>query len=259
VAVDRTALDQEGFATLRLVDGDALAELRRLWHELGVADDDPYFTTNIHTDRATARRVDLALKDLLRPATQAALPGYEPFLAAFIFKGAHGGEVGWHPDWTYTDERVHRAYLFWCPLVDTDDQHGSLRVVPGSHRWVHGLRGSGDFPEPVDGAEELLAERSVSVRLRAGEAIVYDAAILHGSPPNASAVPRPVAAIALAPEDAGLVHFHRGPDGAVAGWAIDESWYTVQPFGEPPTGFPSLEPWDEPLRPVRAGQVLAAS
>ena len=259
MAVDRDELARRGFSITRLADSPTIARLRAMWDDLGVADDDPYFTTNIHTDRATARAIDLELKAVLGPAAQEALPGYEPFLAAFIFKGSHGGAVSWHPDWTYTDERVHRTYLFWCPLIDTDASRGTLRVVPESHRWVRGLRGSGDFPDAADGLDDLLEAHSVSVTLEAGEAIVYDAAILHGSPPNASEIPRPAAALALAPQGAGLVHFHRRPGGPVEGWAIDESWYTVQPFGEPPTGFPRLDPWDEALVPLRAEQVLAGA
>jgi hypothetical protein len=191
------------------------------------------------------------------PAADRVLPGFTPFLAAFIFKGAEGGEVGLHPDWTYTDERRHRTYLYWCPLVDTDADNGTLRVVPGTHRLVTGLRGSGDFAAVTEGVEELLLERSVSVPLRVGEAIVYDAALIHGSPPNRTPAPRPAAAMAVAPVDAELVHFHRPVDGPITGYEIDESWYTVQPFGEAPHGYPTLDPWTDPIAPLRREQVLA--
>lgn len=257
MTVDPTALAEQGWTTATLFDAGTAARLRDLWAGLGVPDDQAYFTSNIHTDRLTARAVDQDLKGALGPALAEALPGLEPFLAAFISKGAHSGSVGLHPDWTYTDERRHRTTLVWCPLVDTDGDNGTLHVVPGSHRWVHGLRGSGDFPSAVDGVEDLLLAQAVTVPLRVGQAIVYDAALLHGSSPNTSGRPRPVAAVALAPVGAQLVHFHRGDDGVTAGHAIDESWYTVQPFGRPPAGYPDYEVWDEPLRPVRAEEILA--
>lgn len=257
MGVDRRALEVDGWTTTRLFDDATAARLRARWDELGVGDETPYFTTNIHTDRATARGIDQALKAELAPGLAEALPDHEAFLAAFIFKGAHSGSVGLHPDWTYTDERHHRTTLFWCPLVDTGADNGTLHVVPGSHRWVRGLRGSGDFASAVEDVEDLLLERAVSVPLRVGEAVVYDAALIHGSPPNTTDRPRPVAAVACAPRGAPLVHFHRGPDGRTAGYAIDESWYTVQPFGEPPTGFPPYAPWDEPLVPIGVEQVPA--
>jgi hypothetical protein len=258
VPLDRGALADQGWTTTTLLDHTEIDRLRDLWATLAVPDDEPYFTTNIHTDRRTARAIDQELKAVLRPALERDTPDLEPFLAAFIFKGAHGGSVSLHPDWTYTDERVHRTTLFWCPLVDTDEENGTLHVIPGSHRWVSGLRGSGAFPDVADDVADLLAEQRVVVPLRAGEAIVYDAAVLHGSTPNTSDRPRPVAAVALAPRGAPLVHFHRAADGPTQGWAIDEAWYTVQPFGEPPSGYPEVEPWTDPVAPLRREQVLAA-
>lgn len=249
--IDLDALEHEGFTTTPLLDAEELAAARALWEGLAVDPDLAYYTTNVHEDRATARRIDLALKDILGPGAARALPGHEPFLAAFILKGAHGGEVGLHPDWTYTDEREHRAVLFWCPLVDTDTANGTLYVIPRSHHWVHGLRGSGDFPSPVDGvAETLVRTRTVSVPLRAGEAIVYDAAILHGSAPSRSGRPRPAAALAVAPRGAPLVHFHREPGGPVEGFLIDESYYTTEPHAVRPHGAAAIEPWDEPVRRI---------
>jgi hypothetical protein len=67
-----------------------------------------------------------------------------------------------------------------------------------------------------------------------------------------------VAAVALAPTGADLVHFHRPAGGPTSGWAIDESWYTLQPFGEPPHGYPSVAPWAEPIEPLHPEQVVAA-
>ena len=249
--VDLVALSDRGFTTTPLLDADELDRARRLWADLSVDPDASYHTTNVHEDRTTARRIDLELKTLMGPAAAKALPGHVPFLAAFILKGRHGGAVGLHPDWTYTDERRYRAVLFWCPIVDTDADNGTLHVIPGSHRWVRGLRGSGDFGSPVEGvADRLLATHSETVPLRAGEAIVYDAALLHGSAPSRSDRPRPAAALAVAPVAAPLVHFHREAGGPVEGYLIDESYYTTQPHAARPVGARRLDPWDEPVRPI---------
>lgn len=245
-----TALEGPGYTTIPLLDAGALTRVRALWDLLAVPADTAYYTTNVHASRAVARAVDLELKAIAGPRAEQALPGFTPFLAAFISKGAHSGSVELHPDWTYTDERRHRTYLFWCPLVDTDVDNGTLGVVPGSHRWMDGLRGSGDFPNAVEAVGDQLRERLVPVPLRAGEAIVYDAALIHGSPPNHSDWPRTAMALAVAPVGAGLVHFHRRPGGPTDGYAIDDAWYTVQPFGEPPAGYPSVDPWTEPQAPL---------
>jgi len=130
--------------------------------------------------------------------------------------------------------------------------------VPGSHRAIHGLRGSGDFPSPVEGIEaELLARHAVPVPLTAGEALVYDAALVHGSGPNRSGRPRPVAAVAVAPATAPLVHFHREGDGPVEGYAIDADYYTAQDFGTRPHGYAPYVPWDEAVRRLDPAELPA--
>ena len=246
-------LADHGYATVPLLDRQTVNELTDLVEGLGIDPAEPYWATSVGADRATARRVDQELKERLLPLVTARLgPGLVPFLAAFIGKGAHSGRVGLHPDWTYTDERVHRAVVVWCPLVDTEEGNGAMVVVPGSHRRVRGLRGSGTFDSPVEGIEDRLwAGHVLTVPLAAGQAIVWDAALLHGSWPNDRPDPRPAAAIALAPAAADLVHFHRALGGPTEGFLIDESHYTTTPYGARPVGARPLAPWDEAIRPHR--------
>jgi ectoine hydroxylase-related dioxygenase (phytanoyl-CoA dioxygenase family) len=178
------------------------------------------------------------------------LAGQRPFMAAFISKGRGGGNVGLHPDWTYVDERAHRARVFWCALQDTDESNGAMVVVPGSHRTMRGLRGSGEFPSAVSEVEDALwASEVVTVPLRAGEALVWDAALLHGSWPNTTAEPRAAAAIAVVPATAPLVHFQVEPGAELAGYAVDEHWFVGEEYASRPAGYPTVEPWDGPLRP----------
>jgi len=240
-----------GYATVPLLDRRMVAELADLVAGLRTDPTEPYWATSVRADRVTARRIDQELKRRLHAPLAAHLgDDHQPFLAAFIGKGAHAGRVGLHPDWTYTDERVHRAVVAWCPLVDTDEANGAMVVVPGSHRRLRGLRGSGDFASPVEGIEdELWAAHVVTVPLAAGQAILWDAALLHGSWPNDGPDLRPAAAIAFAPAAADLVHFHRAPGGDTEGYLIEESHYTTTAYGARPVGARPLAPWDEAIRP----------
>jgi hypothetical protein len=72
--------------------------------------------------------------------------------------------------------------------------------------------------------------------------VLYDAALLHGSPPNAGTDVRVAAAIALAPAGAQLVHLHAAEDGLVEGFLIDERYYTMQPYAARPEGYERFEP-----------------
>jgi len=243
IGVDPAAT-AEGYRTVPLLDRGAVRGLREHFDGLDLPAHHGFFATSDNGSRELARAVDQLLKRELSPRLEPLIPGYEPFLAAFISKGAgEGVVVDFHQDWTYTDERRHRAVICWIPLVDTSAANGTLRVLPGSHRWTTGLRasGAGHATDPLQDALGALAD---TVEVEAGTAFVYDPALVHGSFANPTDDVRPIAAIALAPRVAPLVHFHQDDRGSLGGWVIDESHYTTRPFGTRPAGDPTIEPWD---------------
>lgn len=251
--LDLEELEHRGYTTIGLVNRRQLRGLARTWRKLAVARDENYYASSVHAERSVARAVDQELKSSLDAHLDRLLPASDSFLAAFISKGAHGGHVDLHPDWTYCDERIGRAYVFWCPLVDTDAANGTMQVLPGTHRALTGLRGSGDFPSPIAELDDTtVAEHTVSVPLEAGEAIVWDAALVHGSGPNTTDDPRPAVAIARAPADADLYHFHIDDDGVLGGYQITERYFTTEEFGTAPQAGDPIEPWDGPVRPLSA-------
>lgn len=234
--IDRSALDELGYVVTPFASTSELDALTTRFAEIGLDPSTPFYATSAHATRALATAVDLDLKALLQPRVDQLFPGYQIFLAAFISKGhVEPHHVGLHRDWTYVDERRHRAYLFWCPLVDVDETNGALHVLPRSHRAAPAIRPSASAGEPLD---EVDPDRLVSVPLRAGEAVLYDAALVHGSARNHGRGPRPVAAIATAPYGAMLVHYHRRPDGEVVGYEVDASYFTTEPYGGEPRETP---------------------
>lgn len=249
--IDRDALAERGFTTVGLLGRRERRRLRRRWDALDVDPTENYYATSVHAPRPVARAVDQELKAALRPTLDRLLPDTSTFMAAFIAKGAGGGHVDLHPDWTYTDERAHRSLVFWCPLVDTNASNGAMQVLPATHRRLRGLRGSGEFPSPVADLPEQAVDRArVTVELEAGEAVVWDAALVHGSGPNQSARPRPAAAAARTSADAALVHIHREAGGPLEAYAIGEDYFTTEEFGTRPENGQEIEPWEGVVAPL---------
>lgn len=233
---------ESGWAAAPLLSGEDVLRLRRRFEDLEVDPEHAFFASSEHAPRDVARQVDQEIKRSLAPALARLLPGYEPFLGAYISKGPLGwNAVDLHQDWTYTLEPEQRAVIVWCPLLDVDEQGGALHLVPGSHRWSSHLRGSG-LPAPLGAALEQARTQAVGFSLPAGTGLLYDAGVLHGSPPNCSEQVRVAAAVALAPRGAQLVHYHAEDDGPVEGYLIDEAWYTTQTFGERPEGYARADP-----------------
>ena len=129
------AATEHGYLTMPLLGGAARDRLRAHFDRLALPDDHGFHATSANNTREVARAVDQLLKAELGPLLEEVLPDHEPFLAAFISKGArHGVTVDYHQDWTYTDEREHRCTLFWIPLV---------------HRWLPGTARSAPLASVV--------------------------------------------------------------------------------------------------------------
>lgn len=237
-----------GFRRCEAVPHSVLERLRQTFDPLG-AEHEPYFSSNVHCTRQVAMAVDEELKRLLGGlVTELIGEDVEPFLAAFISKsGRSGSRVAFHQDWTYTDEREHRVTIAWIPLVDTTVTNGALSFVRGSHRWTDGVRS--DTPEaPTAGLQDRLSRMATMVPAAAGQVILYDPAIVHGSSPNITSRTRPAAAIAFKPVDAPLIHCHQPTTGPLEAFIVDSVWYTSQPYRQRPEGYERIEPWSDPVQ-----------
>ena len=83
-----------------------------------------------------------------------------------------GGQQGLHRD--FSSQRPGDTVNALVYLDDYDAGNGATRVVPGSHRPAAGL--------PVDPADE---SRARFMEGRAGDALVFDADLLHAASRNA--------------------------------------------------------------------------
>lgn len=208
MTIDMVQLDAEGWTSVPALDADTVASLLRSFDSLEVGPHEFFATSN---DRAgvESRRIRDELRPVLEELAELIPTPHRPIIVGFISKGAHSGAtVDYHQDLTYTDEDVHRTTLLWIPLVDVDDTNGALSVVPGSHRWSGAVRPGGLTELPTTTLQHEFAERAVDRPLRAGEALAYDAALVHGSSPNRTDAARPVLTVAFVPRDAELRRFH---------------------------------------------------
>lgn len=241
--IDRAELRAAGFTTGVVLDDDQRRRLVACFDSLDLRADHEFVATCNDLPREQATAVHDAVLDIVGPSLARELPDLRPFLAGFISKGAAtGGRTSFHQDLTYTDERTDRAVLLWIPLIDVDEASGGLSVVPGSHRWTDGIRPAGADVLPTEPLQDELADLSMPLDLRAGEAAIYDPALVHGAAANRSSQVRPAVAIALAPVGARLVHAHL-VDGDLTCCELDDDHYRHHGVFDAPTGRPELEPW----------------
>jgi len=112
-------------------------------------------------------------------------------------KDARSAPLWWHQDWWCWDHAVSLrrqapqvAVLFY--LTDADSRNGALRVVPGSHHRslpIHAtLHDLGADDKPLDPNHPAFGghPEQVTLDVEAGDAVVMDYRLLHGTHANAS-------------------------------------------------------------------------
>jgi ectoine hydroxylase-related dioxygenase (phytanoyl-CoA dioxygenase family) len=142
--------------------------------------------------------VGLLLADSARVAAVAEATGAADlcWISGYLsIKEPYTGALDWHQDWwcwdhpvSYEPATAQVALLVY--LSDTDETTGALRVQPGSHQ--------GRASEPV------------TLSLCAGDAVVLDYRLLHGTHPNDAATRRDAVLLSFAPNWAALPADIRG-------------------------------------------------
>jgi ectoine hydroxylase-related dioxygenase (phytanoyl-CoA dioxygenase family) len=125
----------------------------------------------------------------MTPKVDDFLKDYSPLVGTFTVK-----EVGlesffdFHLDWNMVDERKSRSVTVWVALDDANEFNGNLWVLEGSHKLGLTFRGSPGLMMFVEN-KSILSEKKFkkkALKMKSGDAIIYDHRLIHGSPPNLS-------------------------------------------------------------------------
>jgi len=126
-------------------------------------------------------------------------------------KDARSPALWWHQDWWCWDhpisyQRSAAQVALLCYLNDADRRNGGLRILPGSHLRsapIHAIlpEAHSQSAEGVDPAHPAMSdiEGQVTFALRAGDAVVIDYRLLHGTHPNASDAARDCVLLSFTP------------------------------------------------------------
>lgn len=250
------AFARDGYVRIPLVSAEDVAELRATWDGLALELGSGFHASIYGADRDIKTAADEGIKRVLEPALRSVLDDHDVFLGNFVVKQPdETSEVGPHQDWTFVDERRFSSVTVWCPLTATDERNGTLRVVPGSHRWVQNPRGTpiNAFPFPYQEQwGSILSEDSIALTARLGEAIIVDNRLIHCSAPNRGDVPRVVAGCGAKPSEADLVHLYRDGDTAEVYRIDDADFFLELTPGDRPVGVELVDRFPVVDAPVSA-------
>jgi len=253
----QTVFDERGYIKMDLLNTFEVAQLLECYDELKPKVENGFHATMYIMDPEHRRAVKECIETVVKSLVAPHLCDYRLCAANFVVKEGvgHGSEVGFHQDWSFVDERQYRSVHVWCPLVDTNRENGCLGVFPGTQRYGNLARAHFD-PCPFGQVLPALQEHSFDEEpTRAGHALFYDGALLHGSRENHSGNRRVGIVCVLVPAEATLTHCFRISSEAVETFAVDVEFFLHHVPGTRPTGYPRIGTTTSRLHDVTSEEI----
>jgi hypothetical protein len=215
------------------------------WYDANPSGLNRGFHTSIHSNDVDYRRaVTGKVCSCFDVPLQSLLDRYRPVFSSFTVKEPDSGSgFDLHLDWSMVDERRHTSLTVWVPLVDITDDNGFLWVLPGSHRFHYTIRGGPGLnlwcgTLPTRWTEHYELKR---LKLKMGDALIYDHRLFHGSPPNRTETRRLAINHTLIPLEAESLHYQFHGHSVVEVLKVPDDFYHTHILNTPPSGVKSIQ------------------
>jgi ectoine hydroxylase-related dioxygenase (phytanoyl-CoA dioxygenase family) len=199
-------LKQKYFDTLTESGGNILEE------EANIKDRISYDFTFINKNIDYKRLVFKIITEKFKPNYEKYLDKYKPIIANYIRKQSNDGEVPLHQNWAFIDEKKCTSVSIWCPLVDSNQENGTLEITPGSHKRFGEIRGPKIPWELENIKHDIITKHMVPMNVKAGEAVILDDSVVHYSNINQTDGLRLAIQLILIPEEEKSIHYHMSPE-----------------------------------------------
>ncbi len=231
-----------GYAVVPLLSAEEAAELLSFYCRQGQAPVGGFHASMYAPNRPLREAIYARFTAQLGPRLEPLLSGYRICTTNFMVKepGLADSAMRMHQDWSFVDETRFLAVHVWIPLVDVDAVNGAMVVIPGSQHLGDPIRPHADACPLEEVLERLTSAYGVALPMRAGEALLYDGRLVHGSPPNQSDRVRVAASCICVPCEAPLQHWIRVSPEEIEGFAVSDAFFHDYQLFERPREVPSL-------------------
>lgn len=167
-----------------------------------------YDFTFIDKNTDYKKKVFDIITEAFQEKTSQILNNYRPIIANYIRKQKDGGEVPMHQNWAFVDEVKYTSVSVWVPLVDSNEENGTLQMVDGSHKRFGQFRGPMVPWELRHLKEDIIANHLTPMNVKAGECVILDDSIIHYSNINTTSGLRLAIQLIMVPQEATTLHYH---------------------------------------------------
>lgn len=174
---------------------------------------DRYYTTLDTPDMALKSDAINKIRGVVSAKLSCLFDAYRPVITSYVIKKSNSNEsLKLHQNPTFVDERFFSSIVCWIPMQSVDSSNGAMIVIPGSHRLFMNYRTANFLEEKLfDGiSKKIISKYSITLDMNAGDLLLLDDALLHGSHGNKTNQDRVAATQVLIPQEASLLYFHNG-------------------------------------------------
>ncbi|MDZ4113570.1 MAG: phytanoyl-CoA dioxygenase family protein [Brevundimonas sp.] len=240
-SVLQARFDADGYVRAPMLDAAQvaalLAEIATLRPADGFAPDgsglarNSYHCTFLDTDPGYRRATFDLLSRHFAHMVERHLAGYRMLSANLYVKPPGQGDFPIHQNWPVLEDFAATSVTLWCPLVDVDVRSGTLHLAPASHKLLPHIEGPGAPAFFAPFADQIHAHMT-PIELPAGEGVIFDDSIVHGSPPNRGENARVAVQIICVPEEMAPVFFFGERDGRFEVIEADVDFYLEHGIGD---------------------------
>ena len=233
--------EEDGFVKVPLLNNNEVAELLAAYKEVAQAHEKiniPYITTSLTFNAELIAHVDSVLQKVMRVAIDRYMTNYKLLFGNYLIKmPVNQSETEPHQDITFVDENLYASVNIWVGLQDTDKKNGCMYFLKGSHKLIPTLRPGNRYPWEYEQVKADIIEMAEAFPAKAGEAFIFNHAVLHGSFPNTSGKPRVAAVIAAYSSNAPLIHYYlpAGKHNVLQKYVMTKEAFLSFTEGQPPT------------------------
>lgn len=180
--------DLMGYVKVQLLNDEQIRTLTDKFYELHPGLNLVGFQSSSYSsDYTYKKKCSDEIAVVFNPLFEKIFKNYRPFGSAYLFKQPDPySMLPIHQDWTIVDEENYIALNIWVPLCDTNENNGTLYVLPGTQYGdVKPLR-CPTLPMFFEGNEQLMVDNCIPLNAKAGEAVILNQSLIHYSPPNHS-------------------------------------------------------------------------
>lgn len=201
--------NRDGFVILPFLDEGKVNFLKKLYAHCYPNGTQGFYSSSFTPEYEKRKEISDEIGKVFQNKVDDAFTHYKKLGSQFLIKNpGEKGKMPFHQDWTVVDESQFCSVTIWVPLQDITPENGAIRLLRGSHTFSGALR-SPTLPDMFANVHEEIEQYSETLTLKAGEAFIFNHALIHGSHLNKSEFPRLAVAYGLVPKDAELVFYYR--------------------------------------------------